>query len=256
MCRELSQFYCLNGYGDASIHTSQLHNDIAASVSLDYEEQANVLIRAELEARFEGYIQHVWRRINFFDDEQQEARCCDRQVDKYIIFGQERLHLTPTEYFEKLTDYHNEMNKPLNYISAMWNPRSCINIITEVGFGPGGLQPFAGSVNPGFKFAFPPLPEVQPRAFSYRRITSQLNFHWFKHQIMCRDQPWICAAGTEGSGDTSGQFEPKSSDELDELNESRTNDKNELRKHRRLLYSYEFGSTTRRHHYKNSHCRR
>ena len=106
--------------------------------------------------------------------------------------------VTPKEYLDKLTDYKDD-NKQLNLIWAYYLPDCAINIITKVGFGTGILKRFNYNSDTGKQMAMagvpyqlrvgysnwtPPLPYQDPGDF--------LTFRWFKLNIMCQDQPWIC----------------------------------------------------------------
>ncbi|XP_063718739.1 uncharacterized protein LOC134845652 [Symsagittifera roscoffensis] len=105
-------------------------------------------------------------------------------------YGRWMLKLSPQQYLERLTDYSE--NKRLNYLSAYPNPDLCLNIITEVGFGTGPMKPFLGHPNPHYPLVFPDMPGVNRVRFPFHRPENLLTFQWFKHNIMCRGQPWIC----------------------------------------------------------------
>ena len=99
-------------------------------------------------------------------------------------------------------------------------PRICSNIIVEIGFGPGI---FRRSHHPNVVEGAPyvilgrevkdlGLPHVDSTIFNYTTVAQELTFHWFKHNIMCRDNAWICdetlprkkPGASEGKGSSGG----------------------------------------------------
>ncbi|XP_075247714.1 uncharacterized protein LOC142340857 isoform X2 [Convolutriloba macropyga] len=138
--------------------------------------------------------------------------CCQYQCDNYLVHGYERLFLTPQEYIDKLTDYSEE-NKTLNLIEAYFsvNCNHRRNIITKIGFGKGELvrtnYPFGHKPQ---RFGYPYLLSSSDDSvaywFPYRNPGSQLTYWFFKNNVLCTDQPWIC--GISG-GDTSRNDTPK-----------------------------------------------
>ena len=65
--------------------------------------------------------------------------CCQGQFVWYFNFGFKEALLTPSEYFERITDY-SENNKRLNYLVAYYDIDCDVNIITKIGFGEGRLM--------------------------------------------------------------------------------------------------------------------
>ena len=45
-------------------------------------------------------------------------KCCLAQSSKYVLNGHVRKKMDPEQYLEKLMDYQNEDNKPLNLITV------------------------------------------------------------------------------------------------------------------------------------------
>ncbi|XP_075255229.1 uncharacterized protein LOC142347949 [Convolutriloba macropyga] len=151
-----------------------------------------------------NYIRKFYNRPSLVITETDEAQktdkttihdehCCTSQIQTYVHLGHDILKMSPEDYWRKLTDYPNEDNKPLNYIRAVYDTALCLNFIVEVGFGSGGLAPITGAIRPLYRFAFPAMEGVAPRIFPHQRLESELTFSWFKHNIMCKSQPWICA---------------------------------------------------------------
>ena len=105
--------------------------------------------------------------------------------------------MTPTEYIANLTDYSEE-DKHLNYLMSYYVPDCNVNIITKIGFGKGRLKRVNHSEEmrpeqPGAPYQLKvgrrwtsPIPYDNPGDF--------LTFRWFKHKIICAEQPWICGS--------------------------------------------------------------
>ena len=79
-------------------------------------------------------------------------------------------------------------------------PTICSNVIIEVGFGPGNFrrshQPTVVEGAPyvilGRELEDAGLRHMASAYFNYSTVDQELTFHWFKHNIMCRDNAWIC----------------------------------------------------------------
>ncbi|XP_063726948.1 uncharacterized protein LOC134854572 [Symsagittifera roscoffensis] len=201
VCKKHSEFYCLDCYRtqrkqglpfSSSNHSlSPLHPAAASGMPLDpngYRLWFGSLIRSQ------------WRKINMID-EADPYECCEEQTRKYMQNGLTNRQMSPYEYMLKLTDYDDEHNKPLNHISAFYIPDICQNAILEVGFGPGKLQRdhFRGAregasyLIMGQEFGQAVgIPDMNSSSFPYEDPGRFLTFHWFKHNIMCRDHLWIC----------------------------------------------------------------
>ncbi|XP_075263554.1 uncharacterized protein LOC142355206, partial [Convolutriloba macropyga] len=106
------------------------------------------------------------------------------------------MFLSPQEYIDKLTDYSEE-NKTLNLIEAYFSTKCQRNVITRVGFGKGEL------VRSNHPYGHMPQRRDVPYIldllgssvaflFPYNETEIYLTYWWFKHNIICRDQPWIC----------------------------------------------------------------
>ncbi|XP_063728184.1 uncharacterized protein LOC134855576 [Symsagittifera roscoffensis] len=137
-------------------------------------------------------ISRVYRHINWFSISyvfvREEGTCCLSQLGSYRKFGMER-GLSPDSYMNEVTDFSSR-NKKLNFIKAHFNRNLCVNLISEVGFGTGELVIFGEYHN-----AFFLLNEGNNKMFHffpYNNIKDQLTFEWFKLNIMCDEQPWIC----------------------------------------------------------------
>ena len=87
--------------------------------------------------------------------------------------------------------------KELNYIQAFFLSRCRVNVITKIGFGIGELKtqshPFLiGDHLPGFNYILGIDHVDFDIQIPYQNPEDFLTFKWFKHNVICRDQPWIC----------------------------------------------------------------
>ncbi|XP_075259457.1 uncharacterized protein LOC142351213 [Convolutriloba macropyga] len=191
LCRQFSAYYCLDRY-----RTQNPHLDTGANVGPALE-------LVSVQAWYNVLMQNLWHKINFINLK-HPTDCCRDQTMKYLVHGLHNKEWNPQQYISKLTDYDNE-TKPLNYISAMGLSARCENLILEVGFGPGDLRrSHHNSVVEGAPYVIAGrqhnfddigIPHIDSRAFDYENPGEHLTFHWFKHNIMCKGQPWICGGG-------------------------------------------------------------
>ncbi|XP_063715453.1 uncharacterized protein LOC134842878 [Symsagittifera roscoffensis] len=185
-CRKRSDYYCLEGYIAPLINSNHFMDNHPGG-------DARTCVRW-----FETLAWENWRPINFIDSKNPEI-CCTGQVAQYMRNGFLNRRMSPDEYMFKLTDYTNE-SKPLNLLSAIHLPWLCVNVIMIVGFGPGPLRrdhhpnivhgaPYiiAGKDYPGTG-----IPDIDTKVVNFENPGEDLTFHWFKHNVMCRDNPWIC----------------------------------------------------------------
>ncbi|XP_075247719.1 uncharacterized protein LOC142340859 isoform X2 [Convolutriloba macropyga] len=159
--------------------------------------------------------------------------CCQYQCDNYLVHGYERMFLTPQEYVDKLTDYSEE-NKILNLIEAYYNVRCNRNMITKLGFGKGALvrtnHPFGHMPQRyGFPYVLGTSDDLWVHSFAYHSPQEYLTFWWFKHNIICKDQPWVCNE-TNAEASTSGASR-RDGNAMDEIEEDELAEqlRNELR---------------------------
>ncbi|XP_063713809.1 uncharacterized protein LOC134841705 [Symsagittifera roscoffensis] len=187
-CRTHSHYYCLDLYRTQNPYLNDTENLSQPA----YDIQA-------VRAWFGILIQDQWHRINMVDFE-NPGYCCVSQTMKYLVHGLHNKRWDPEQYMAKLIDYDDE-NKPLNFIMAIKSPlSSCENIIVKVGFGPGNLRRSHGdSVIPGAPYTIAGrqlqpigIPHIDSVHFDFFDPGQELTFHWFKHNIMCKDNAWIC----------------------------------------------------------------
>ncbi|XP_075259456.1 uncharacterized protein LOC142351212 [Convolutriloba macropyga] len=204
-CAFHSNFYCLDAY-----RTRNPFRNGTEEFTPTYEV-------VSVQTWFTILIRENWRQINMINFD-QPRNCCEEQLRKFLVFGYHNKGMNPEEYMRKLTDYEDE-DKPLNFIAAVGSLDRCENIIMEVGFGPGNFRrshhktvtegiPYvlAGRQHDDFGNKF-----LDSRAFEYENPGRQLTFHWFKHNIMCRDHPWICGSEKTKQKSTSNINEGNSS---------------------------------------------
>ena len=90
-------------------------------------------------------------------------------------------------------------------------------MILDVGFGPGNLRrDHTVSVKEGYPYVLAGHDfgdignsEINSKTFDYENIREELTFHWFKHNIMCLDNPWICEDPKNRKKSKQGKKEPK-----------------------------------------------
>ena len=188
-CNKFSSVYCLWSY-DVSLN--DLYDPSFSGFGILRQNfwhalyWLNQFVRKECETFFHPtYLKHN----HFVDDD----GCCESQYHGYFTKGFLTLNLTPKEYFEKMTNY-DENHKQLNLIGSYFQPECGVNIITLVGFGDGKLRrfnhhekrpligaPYQLKVSSSWTAK---IPYENPEQF--------LTFRWFKYNVMCLDQPWIC----------------------------------------------------------------
>ena len=87
----------------------------------------------------------------------------------------------------------------------------------DIGFGPGNLrrdsslgveesQPY---VIAGHDLGNIGIQQINSTTFDYENVREELTFHWFKHNIMCRDNPWICGDSTSQKSSKKGKKQSK-----------------------------------------------
>ncbi|XP_075257250.1 uncharacterized protein LOC142349519 [Convolutriloba macropyga] len=174
-CLQYSQFFCLTG----TWFTRQQSN--RPSRNQDFY----VFLRL---------VRENYRKYNWFSfDERDQGQCCRFQTEVYMQHGQPK-GLSPSQYFNSTVDFAPSQPKSLNFIGARFEPSMCANIISRVGFGRGRIQ--INGVHPGYIYLFPVIDSHTVHFFTYRHVTEELTFDWFKRNIVCRDQPWICQTQT------------------------------------------------------------
>ncbi|XP_075258291.1 uncharacterized protein LOC142350342 isoform X2 [Convolutriloba macropyga] len=195
-CTMHSPYYCLDGY-----RTMNPYQNSSRKFQPPYDIMS-------VQAWFRIIVEKRWKRINLINFDKPDD-CCEAQVRRYLVWGYHNKGMNPDEYMNKLTDYQDE-DKPLNFIAAVGLANECENVILEVGFGPGNLRrSHHMSINEGAPYVLAGRqhddfgnPLYDSRAFEYENPGQHLTFHWFKHNIMCKDHPWICQPKTTKNSST------------------------------------------------------
>ena len=109
--------------------------------------------------------------------------------------------MTPKEYYQKSTDY-SEDGKQLNYIMAYYSLECEANIIIKIGFGTGELKRAHnfdgfGDQQPDFPYILKVGHHWTPKVH-YDNPGYFITFPWFKKNVICPDQPWICGGPRKG----------------------------------------------------------
>ncbi|XP_075258856.1 uncharacterized protein LOC142350786 [Convolutriloba macropyga] len=179
ICLQHSAFYCLHGYIFQQKQSSRP------------PQESDVPLMSSL-LRSDNYYQ----LINWFDLSNSSSSCCDAQLSKYQAQGQ-NYGLSPFMFLEKLTNY-DVSGKKLNRLSLRYSPELCLNVVTYVGFGSGKIQ-VTGLYNNSVDYLIVdrrPLPdfqnELQIIRISYKKPETQLTFEFFKTNVICKANPWIC----------------------------------------------------------------
>merc|ERR1712150_214174 len=121
--------------------------------------------------------------------------CCHYQSEKYFYRGLS-YGFSPDDYMNKLLNF-TVQGKHLQFIKAHYDSFFCLNVINSLTFG--NTLPATSNITilggkRGRDYMIPPngLPPYQIDVFSHLHLNNTLTFFYFKYNIMCRDQPWIC----------------------------------------------------------------
>ena len=193
VCREFSEIFCLQRFYTSDetenpAYVTEVNLDEAGSSLINYFYWLEDSAQSELQKVFEP----KYKQINNFVD---RYGCCFNQYFDYFTVALLQMMLTPKEYYGKISDFTDE-NKELNEIWAYYLPSCQQNIITKVGFGIGELKRKNLYINlPNQEKGLPyvlkigdswssPIPYSNPGDF--------LTFKWFRKNVVCLEQPWIC----------------------------------------------------------------
>ena len=192
ICRKFSDVYCLDNYETRELDTEPAFHafvNLRTSASMHtsyYWLEYNAITKTE------HLFRPFYRRHNFFVDRES---CCLGQFYQYFAEAFKKMLLTPKKYIEELADYSEE-NKNLNAIWAFFEPVCRVNIITKLGFGKGDLQRFNNNPNIAPQRDGTPyllkLGKKWSTDIPYDNPGHYLTFHWFKWNVICLEQAWIC----------------------------------------------------------------
>ena len=189
-CRRFSLYYCLDAFETED-------EDQFPAFTVFYNHSFDYLFyKFSLETG--GYqactlkLHRLYRHHNAYSD---EGGCCFRQCTTYFSMGYKKSMQTVDEYFEKLTNYKDE-NKKLNAIWSYFDPDCRRNYIAKVGFGTGRLKRFSlMRADQTVLDVFPYQMKIGlgwSAVIPAQRLNRFLTFSWFKQNIICKSQPWIC----------------------------------------------------------------
>merc|ERR1712150_234091 len=83
--------------------------------------------------------------------------------------------------------------KDLVFLKVRWNPSTCVHVISQIGFGIGGLKVTGGSKGLTKDFVLPPLGNsTKVYIFKGSVLRSELKFPWFMLRVICLEKPWMC----------------------------------------------------------------
>ena len=194
-CKRQSNFYCLSHFStDKDIIGTgvELRNDYGV---FSWSDKAVIKLRklnSYVQDQSDKLFKPIYRMHNFYP---KKGSCCSHQYESYYNQGFLRSNLTPKEYLSKLTDYRSE-NKSLNLIWSYYKHDSCVHIITKLGFGEGKLKKVHH--RRGTVLGLPYVPyrlkvgQTYTPDIPYENPDEFLTFDWFKTNVLCKDQPWIC----------------------------------------------------------------
>ena len=137
-CEKKSSYYCLTYFRvkrdePTPLAMEHTYNVLARFPGDPYEGFAK-LKNSALD-QFQAVFEPSYEKHNFFVI---GDGCCFGQFVSYFNFGFKGALLTPSEYFEQLTDYSED--KRLNYLVTYYNFDCEANIIAKIGFGKGQLK--------------------------------------------------------------------------------------------------------------------
>ncbi|XP_075261514.1 uncharacterized protein LOC142353180 [Convolutriloba macropyga] len=135
------------------------------------------------------YRDHNWFSVSKASQEQEMGECCVDQCEMYKRFGQ-RFGLSPEAYWAKAANY-SSVNRRLNLIRSTYAQNLCVNVVSVVGFGSGPIRLSGGVTNKNYVI---PVGQLNDSVIfiPYERLELHLTFDWFKENVICKEQSWIC----------------------------------------------------------------
>ncbi|XP_075246392.1 uncharacterized protein LOC142339918 [Convolutriloba macropyga] len=175
-CQRFSSYFCLHRYFIA------------------VENSGNKTTREALDsdmAKFRRVIRDYYKYYNIFsfiEIDSDTAGCCGYQVMTYMKHGQFK-GLSPSEYFQRLTDFSTE-GKRLIFLQSIFIPEMCLNVITHLSFGQGLFRMNGGRYRQPMGIFI--QQDQKWHIFHHYHLTKLITFEWFKNNVICAGQPWIC----------------------------------------------------------------
>lgn len=144
---------------------------------------------SELE-KFIHEINTIYQKYRWFSFRDANG-CCVMQMHFYSSSGMSQ-GLKATEYINKAIDFRStRLTKRLNFIKAVFVQELCLNVISQVGFGIGQLERQGEMIN--VNYTLPLNANGTSVNYSYKNVATELTFDWIKRNILCQEEPWICA---------------------------------------------------------------
>ncbi|XP_075244006.1 uncharacterized protein LOC142338230 [Convolutriloba macropyga] len=109
-------------------------------------------------------------------------------MSTYRKYGQKK-GLSPWIYVSKLLNFSSN-GVSVNLIRGKYYRHLCANVVSSVGFGPGPLKKITTH---RATFILTPNDSGILYFFRYEDVERFLTFDWFKLNIICAEQEWICA---------------------------------------------------------------
>ena len=78
----------------------------------------------------------------------------------------------------------------LNLFQVFFDKSSCLNVLTKLNFGLGNLKISGGALERDYSLYVPGSSSVF--LFPWQDLRNLLTFDWFKLNVVCKEQPWIC----------------------------------------------------------------
>ncbi|XP_075256682.1 uncharacterized protein LOC142349152 [Convolutriloba macropyga] len=165
---------------------------------LSYEErQSDFENDSGQRAAFEDLIRPVYSFINWFPLDKTSEDCCKYQGKVFMDNG-ERYGLRAIVYIENIVWNIQRNDKVLTYVRAHYNGTSCLNVISEVGFGVRHQEvKMKGNPRNGAQFVLPLDGDYDIYKFEVNRLRGTLTFKWFKENVICKEQSWVCEMSPE-----------------------------------------------------------
>ncbi|XP_063727583.1 uncharacterized protein LOC134855113 [Symsagittifera roscoffensis] len=134
----------------------------------------------------------IYRSINWFSFLSFEpSGCCYYQTRAYMKFGQPK-GFSPDYYIYKISDFDSAA-KSLRVVKARFDHQLCVNSIVEISFGTEKSEVTIIGGHPNANFILPSVPMgYYVTSFERARLKEELNFDWFKFNVVCPVQKWIC----------------------------------------------------------------
>ncbi|XP_075245435.1 uncharacterized protein LOC142339339 isoform X2 [Convolutriloba macropyga] len=200
-CAILSQHFCLFGY---FYHSSRTPRNDPSEFDL---------------GKFDFHVGLHFLDYNWFSLMQTSfGDCCLFQLLQYREQGQLRAGVSPEEYLENATSFKPDSHKKVNWISVSYLSEPCLNMIVQIGFGPGELK-IHGRVNPDAPFAYPLNVGQDLVIVEASNLVRELTFEWFKEYVVCQDQNWICDRSNSSNDRNYSSFSDTSDEDISDISD-------------------------------------